>query len=166
MKQGDLHSNSVAAGHYKHPESVLVVVCTADGEVLLLQRRQPPDFWQSVTGSLEAGETPLQAARRELREETGLSVPVQDCRRSNSFAIHPAWRPRYAPGVERNLEHVFLARCEQRPEIRLNPREHQACCWLPREQAAQRATSYTNRDAILALVPSGGSADKHREGDR
>lgn len=146
--------------------SVLVVVCTAGGDVLLLQRRQPRDFWQSVTGSLEGDETPRQAARRELREETGLTVDVQDCGRSNEFPIHPAWRARYAPGVVTNREHVFLARCERRPDIRLEPQEHQACCWLPREQAAQRASSYTNRDAILAFVPEAAPAGNPRKGDR
>jgi len=48
-----------------------VVVYTVTDEVLALRRRQPPDFWQSVTGSLRWDETdPLDAARRELFEET------------------------------------------------------------------------------------------------
>jgi len=29
-----------------------MVIYTTAGEVLLLKRREPPDFWQSVTGSL------------------------------------------------------------------------------------------------------------------
>jgi len=153
MKHSDLHASRAVAGHYKRPESVLVVVCTADGEVLLLQRRQPADYWQSVTGSLEDDETPLQAAQRELHEETGLTIPVRDCRHSNTFTIHPAWRARYAPGVERNREHVFLACCGRRPDIRLNPKEHRACRWMRKAEAARCASSRTNRDAILAYVP-------------
>ena len=151
---------------YKRPESVLVVLYNEHSQVLVMQRNDDPDFWQSVTGSLEDGETPLQAARRELHEETGLTVEVQDCGRSNEFPIHPAWRARYAPGVMTNREHVFLALCEERPDIRLDPQEHQAYCWLPREQAAQRASSYTNRDAILKYVPEADSVDNKREADR
>lgn len=139
---------------YKRPESVLVVVFATGGEVLLLQRREPADFWQSVTGSLEWNESPLAAARRELREETGLAVAVHDCRQSHMFDILPAWRARYAPGTTRNREYVFTAPCRGRPEIRLNPKEHRAYRWLPRATAAAQASSRTNRDAILAFVPA------------
>ena len=56
---------------FKLPESVLVVVHTAQLEVLLLERAAQPGFWQSVTGSREPGDPDLSAtARRELLEET------------------------------------------------------------------------------------------------
>lgn len=48
----------------KRPESVLVVVYTRAGEVLMMERRRPPGWWQSVTGSLEADEMPWEAAVR------------------------------------------------------------------------------------------------------
>ena len=41
---------------YKQPVSVLVVIHTVDLEVLLLERADHPGYWQSVTGSCEAGE--------------------------------------------------------------------------------------------------------------
>ena len=58
---------SLQAKKFKRPESVLVVVYTRTGKVLLLKRADDPDFWQSVTGSLLWEETePRQAAAREL----------------------------------------------------------------------------------------------------
>ncbi len=121
----------------------------------MLQRREPADFWQSVTGSLEWGESPFAAARRELREETGLEVDIIDCHKTNRFPIHPAWRARYAPETETNLEHVFRAEFTSRPEISVNPREHSSYRWLPRTAAAELASSWTNRDAILDYVIHG-----------
>lgn len=42
---------------YKRPVSILVVIYAQDTKrVLMLQRRDDPDFWQSVTGSVEEGE--------------------------------------------------------------------------------------------------------------
>ena len=140
---------------FKRPESVLVLVYTRAGEVLLLRRRQPDDFWQSVTGSLEWDETPVQAARRELFEETGLAVDTDliDCTTTNRFPILPGWGARYAPDLTHNLEHVFRIAFAERPVIRLDPAEHTEYRWLDRASAATLATSYTNRDAILAWVP-------------
>src|SRR5690606_4956439 len=57
---------------YKLPVSALVLIHTADLQVLLLERADKSGYWQSVTGSLEEGETPREAAIREVREETGL----------------------------------------------------------------------------------------------
>ena len=60
---------------FKRPESVLVVVYTRTGKVLLLRRADHPEFWQSVTGSMEWGdEQPAETAVRELREETGITA--------------------------------------------------------------------------------------------
>ncbi|EGT77098.1 putative nUDIX hydrolase domain-containing protein [Haemophilus haemolyticus M19107] len=44
---------------YKNNQSVLVVIYAKDtNRVLMLQRQDDPDFWQSVTGTIESGETP------------------------------------------------------------------------------------------------------------
>ena len=52
---------------YKNNQSVLVVIYAENTRrVLMLQRRDDPDFWQSVTGSLETDETPTETAIREL----------------------------------------------------------------------------------------------------
>lgn len=142
---------------FKRPESVLVVVYTAAGEVLLLRRREPSDFWQSVTGSLEWGETAAAAARRELAEETGLpGSGLAAAGRTRSFPILPAWRRRYAPEVGENTEHTFVLRLPQREPVRLNPAEHREYAWLPFTEAAARVSSWTNREAIEELMATGG----------
>ena len=55
---------------YKIPESVLVVIHTAQLDVLLIERADSPGFWQSVTGSKDSVEEDLeQTAVREVAEE-------------------------------------------------------------------------------------------------
>ena len=119
----------------------------------MLERAEPEGYWQSVTGSLHEGESGIEAACRELKEETGLQGTPIETHLENTFPIAPAWRDRFAPEVTHNHEKVFALRLDVPCEVRLNPHEHVRQCWMPREQAAARASSWTNRDAILALVP-------------
>ncbi len=135
---------------YERPESVLVVLYTEAGDVLLLERRQPAGYWQSVTGSLGWDEQPPEAALREVREETGLDVGgrLVDCEHSTRFKILPAWRDRYAPDVEYNVEHLFLVELPEPVDVTLNPEEHTQALWVPARQAALKASSYTNQQAI------------------
>jgi len=139
---------------FKRPESVLVIVYTLDTQVLMLERTEPRGFWQSVTGSLHEGESAIAAARRELEEETGLVGEIIETGLSNTFPIIPAWRARYAPEVTHNHEMVFALQLDELCQVLLNPNEHVQQLWLPREQAAEKASSWSNRDAILALVPA------------
>ncbi len=140
--------------NYKRPESVLVVIYSHTGHVLMMQRVFPEDFWQSVTGSLEWHEQPRDAAIRELKEETGLDPEgLIDCEYDQEFEIYSIWRDRYAPGVTRNREHVFLLPLDECREIQFDPREHTEFRWVVREEAIQMATSYTNSEAIQRWVP-------------
>lgn len=140
---------------FKQPLSVLVLVYTPALDVLLIERADFPDHWQSVTGSCEPGEALAATAVRELREETGIDAErhggVVDWAMSNVYEIYPKWRHRYPPGTTQNTEHVY-ALCVPAPvPVTLNPREHLACAWLPWADAAARCFSWSNRDAILAL---------------
>ena len=57
----------------KIPESVLVVIYTAELEVLLIERADHAGYWQSVTGAKDALDEPAAlTAQREVFEETGV----------------------------------------------------------------------------------------------
>lgn len=140
--------------NYKIPVSVLVLVHTADMQVLLLERADRPGFWQSVTGSRDGDESLLQTARRELAEETGIIADpdaLVDWQRQNRFEIYQHWRGRYAPGVTHNTEHVFGLKLPAVQNIVIAPREHLDYAWLPWQEAAERVFSWSNAAAIREL---------------
>jgi dihydroneopterin triphosphate diphosphatase len=144
----------------KIPESVLVVIHTADREVLLIERADHPGFWQSVTGSKDAADEPLATTViREVMEETGIvigspAVPLanlRDWQLRNVYEIYPVWRHRYAPGVTQNTEHVFGLRVPRDVAVRLSPREHLRHEWLDWQAAADKCFSPSNAEAVLQL---------------
>jgi ADP-ribose pyrophosphatase YjhB (NUDIX family) len=61
---------------YANPVPAVVAVIMKRGRLLLARRARPPyaGTWDAPGGFLEAGETPEQGLRRELREEIGVGV--------------------------------------------------------------------------------------------
>ena len=137
---------------YRRPESVLIAIYTDGGEFLLLERRRPAGFWQSVTGSLEWGECADSAARREVVEETGLRQGVLvNLQWTQVYEILPAFGKVYAPGITRNLEHAFSLRLTQRLPVTLSDSEHVQHRWVAGAEAADMVSSSTNRAVIESL---------------
>lgn len=128
------------------------MIYTAGGEFLLLERRKPPGFWQSVTGSLEWGESADAAARREVEEETGIRQGLMvNLQWTQVYEILPSFGKTYAPGVTRNLEHAFSLRLRERVPVSVSEREHVRYLWLSAAEAIQRASSCSNRAVIRQL---------------
>ncbi|MFH8873149.1 NUDIX domain-containing protein [Streptomyces griseus] len=85
------------------------VVLLAAGHVLLIQRRWAPHAgsWALPGGHVDAGETSLQAAVRELEEETGITVPVDALGQVGAFD---------APGRDPRGRYVTVAYTAALPE--------------------------------------------------
>ncbi len=90
---------------YKIPVSSLIVIYTKKNDILLLSRADKKDYWQSVTGSLELEESPYEAARREVFEETGINP--------NQYAIQD-WNLNHEYEIFHSLETSLPTQCLQK----------------------------------------------------
>jgi dihydroneopterin triphosphate diphosphatase len=140
---------------FKKPISSLVLIYTEDFKVLLMERADKKAFWQSVTGSLEANETPSEAAAREVFEETGINVnqySLEDWHLSHVYEIYAHWRYRYAPDVTHNTEYIFGLKVPAPIPIQLSADEHVQYLWLDWTEAMDKVFSWTNVEAIKKLA--------------
>lgn len=141
---------------FKKPESVLVVIyCQTTLRCLMMQRKDDPNFWQSVTGSLENNELPIETAIREVYEETGIDIvgsnlSLVDAKHVVEFEIFPQFRHRYAPQVKINKEHWFYLPLTT--EVKPMLSEHLAYQWMSIQDAANLTLSPNNRKAIKKIV--------------
>lgn len=139
---------------YKIPVSSLIIVHTIDMEILLLHRQDKDGYWQSITGSLEENESPIEAAKRELFEETGIKYqefPILNWQFSQEYEIYKHWRYRYPPSVSSNTEHVFSVELPKKITVKIAPKEHRDFKWVPIEDAIKMVFSDTNAQALKKL---------------
>ena len=109
-----------------------------------------PGSWETIHGTIEPGETPVQASLRELREETGL-VPQRfyNLSRIEGFYLHAVDELAIIP--------AFAAMVAADAEPQLSD-EHDASCWLQPGDAARRFAWPRERralDDVLSIVGGG-----------
>ncbi len=129
-------------------ETVSVVPVGADGRVLLLRRSADRGgFWQQVTGRVERGESPDQAARRELLEETGADVAVRPLAYRHAFALDPSLNRVRSGALVLVEETAYAARLPEGFAARLSD-EHAEHAWLTPEEAVARLRFAGLRKAV------------------
>lgn len=139
---------------WKRPESVLILIYRDNLDTLILERADFKNGWQSVTGSLEADETPEHAAWRELFEETGFASKdgqLHNWQQQQRFEIYPKWRHRYPPNTTHNLEHVFSFHLQRETPVKLAKHEHTAYKWCSAEEAILQVFSESNQHSLQQL---------------
>ena len=105
-----------------------------DGRVLLLhvppRDEVPAGFWQPVTGGIEPGETPQEAAAREVTEETGLAVPPARFARVRGDL-------RVTIDNDHDVLKTLFAVDLPAGDVRIDPDEHDDSRWLPADDVSR-----------------------------
>lgn len=119
-----------------------VVFFESGGKIEYLLLHYPAGHWDFPKGNIEFGESPEEAALREIKEETGLDVELITTFREEIEYF-------YYRGGKRIRKRViyFLARARSK-DVRLSW-EHSGFVWLPFDEALSR-TTYENSRRVLA----------------
>ena len=109
----------------KHIEVVAAIIRDAQGRIFATQRGygEWKDWWEFPGGKIEAGETPEEALRREIREELAAEIEVGELFKTIDYDY---------PQFHLTM-HCFL--CRLKGDVTL--KEHEAAKWL----AAQELSS-------------------------
>lgn len=137
----------------QHDISAGVIVFFQENEacrfLLLLSRQTKRPLWEFPKGGVEPGETLLQAALRELQEETGLGP--QEVRLVPGFEFLERYRFVIGRGRDRTLVQkrvtYFLAEAVHRT-VRVSETETREHAWLDLEEALRRVR-YRDRRRML-----------------
>jgi len=118
-------------------------------EILLLRRavgRVLPGLWQGVSGLVESGESTVAAARRELREETGIEGDAIDAVYHLDYVAEFLW----APSDALMTSAYFAVRVRPGTEPVLSA-EHDAVRWVSIDEALAIAVWPGYREGIARI---------------
>ena len=151
---------------YRRPDKIIVYLYrrteTGQIEYLLLQRAptgKAGAIWQTVVGSAQWDEKLIEAARREVFEETGLTrlQGIIAVGYAFSFSFAPPHQSHYAPDVKTIRNTVFASEVVSVKPVMLSA-EHVDYGWFPYQEALERIHWPEEREALIRLHPMLGGA--------
>jgi len=119
-------------------------------EYLMLKRvKNRGGFWQGVTGAPENDETNLEAAKRELFEETGFqSIILIQTEVSYIIPMEDRWKDIYPMDTKEIPEYLFIAKIHQVGPPTIDPIEHNDWKWCSYEEAMNLLSWEDNKKAL------------------
>jgi len=143
IKPGYNYAFEIANG--KAIRVILMVVDTViytDAEVLMIKRKNPPfaGHWALPGGFIDPGETPKQAAIRELVEETGLEVSALNF-------VGEYKTPGRDPRMENVWSYAFSLHVDAKESVQAGDDASQAE-WIPIKQLNKLKLAFDHADII------------------
>jgi lipoyl(octanoyl) transferase len=135
------------------PVEVFVVVRRLQEFLVVHRSPSKGSYWHCIAGALEPGETPANAAARELEEETGLvAATVElDAVFRYSLSDEPERLPDFEPGTTEIVVHAFLAEAPADWEPQLD-HEHDGFRWCTQDEAVALLHWPEPRDVVRSLA--------------
>ncbi len=112
-------------------------------EYLLLESQNKGHFWGFPKGHVEGNETLEETAKREIKEETQLVLPID-----TSFHVYTEYD---LPNGNRKQMTLYTADLTQSEDIHLHAEEIKNCGWFNYADARERLT-YDNLKQLLDQV--------------
>ncbi len=126
-----------------------IIIVDKAGEILLLKRsasdERRPSQWDTPGGHLEKGELIEENAVREIFEETGIML---DPRSLKMGTMHTEI---LYEDLSMNW-FFFIAHVDEKPEVTIDPNEHQDFAWLPIEKAIEAITYDRQKQALQFIA--------------
>jgi putative (di)nucleoside polyphosphate hydrolase len=133
-------------------ECVSVALFREDGKVLLVHKSRRRDAWQLPQGGMEKGESKEKAAKRELQEETGISLPKHHAVVESKEVYQYDYPPSYVRAVRspyRGQHLTFIgSRAPHGISVHVDGRELDGYRWVSADELAK----YIFRKPYLAVV--------------